>query len=353
MATFGGIFPRLHGIVVRRKFQCCVTVLCHGLRVFGILAPATSLSHCRYVHSSPECSAKNYLHKFSSKNKKRLWHEGTWHLPVENKPPGLLALMKQQKTEKRENNVRIKTLNVIMYHALTGLLGTSEVSEEVNELCIELSKVSVSSDFSVCRAYWLSSGNKDTDAEIDTVLQKHAPRFRHLMISHHVLGKVPPVVFLRDKEDAKRQEVEDLFAILQSEKDEVSSVETDISRELDTESPKETSTIQLPSIFGIDHAKINQQIFAYKKKMKTKVIETDSNEHSQRQQEQLAEIRKQNLQKKKMKKQKRASNDLSPQDYQLLSAMDSEEQEEMDFELSEELVECHEEEKPNSDVSQK
>lgn len=52
-----------------------------------------------------------------------------------------MALMKQQKAVKKESNVRMKTLNVILYDALTGLLGTSEVSDEVHELCIELSKV--------------------------------------------------------------------------------------------------------------------------------------------------------------------------------------------------------------------
>ncbi|XP_077348435.1 putative ribosome-binding factor A, mitochondrial isoform X2 [Lithobates pipiens] len=352
MATSSVIFPGLHRIVVRRGLQCCMTVLCHGSRVFGIPEPATSVSLCRYVHSSAGLSAKSFLYKFSSKNKKRIWHEDTWHPPMENKPPGLLALMKQQKAEKKENNVRIKTLNVILYDALTGLLDTSEVSDEVHELCIKLSKVSVSADFSVCRAYWLSSGSKDTDAEIDKVLQKSAPRFRHLMISHHVLGNVPPVVFLRDKEDAKRQEVEALFTLLQSEEDKVSSVKMDVSRKLDTEALKEVSAFQLP-FFGIDHAELNQQILAYKKKMKARVIEADSNEHSQRQLEQLAAIRKEKFQRIKMKKQKWSSYDLSPRDYQLLSAMDSEEQEEMDFELHADQVTILEEEEPNGDISQK
>lgn len=124
-------------------------------------------------------------------------------------------------------------------------------------------------------------------------------------------------------------------------------------RKLDTEALKEVSAFQLPNIFGIDHAELNQHIFAYKKKMKAKVIEADSNEHSQRQQEQLAAIRKQNFQRKQMKKQKRSDYDLGPQDYQLLSAMDAEEQEEMDFELHADQVNLLEEEEPNGDISQK
>ncbi|XP_018411798.1 PREDICTED: putative ribosome-binding factor A, mitochondrial [Nanorana parkeri] len=345
MATCSVILPRFRGIVVWREFPCCVRVLCLDPRALCMPLPAPG--HCRSVHLSPGLSGKSYLHKFSSKNKKKHWHDSTWQFPVENKPPGLLALIKQQRAEKAENNPRIKALNGILYDAITSLLRTSEVSEEVYDFCIELSKVSVSGDFSVCRAYWLSSGNKDTDDEIDKVLQTSAPRFRHLMISHHVLGNVPPVVFVRDKEDAKRRQVEDLFAVLQSEEDKVSSVETDVSRNLDTESLKEATVIQLPSIFGIDHAELNQQILAYKKKMKAIDVVTDSNEHSQRQKEQLAAIKKQSLLRKKMKTQKWSANDISPQDYLLVSAMDSDRQEELDFELHEDLVEWDEEEETN------
>ncbi|KAM5158232.1 putative ribosome-binding factor A, mitochondrial [Mantella aurantiaca] len=330
----GVIFNRM---VVWWEIPCCVRVLSHRSRVLGF--PAAAISHGRSVHTSLGLSAKNYLHKFSSKHKKRQWHYSTPHLPTENKSPGLLAMMKQKQAEKRGSNVRTNTLNGILYDALTSLLSTSEVSEEVYDLCIELSKVSVSSDFSVCRAYWLSSGNKDTDDEIEKLLQRYAPHFRHLMISYRVLGKVPTVVFVRDKEDVKRREVEDLFALLELEEKKVSSDKTEVSRKLDTEA----STFQMPSIFGIDHVELNQQILAFKKKMKCKVTETDSNEHSKRQQEQLAAIKKQNLQRKKLKKQKESAYDISPQDYQLISAMDSDIQKELDFEPYEDLVELEDE----------
>lgn len=124
-------------------------------------------------------------------------------------------------------------------------------------------------------------------------------------------------------------------------------------RKLDIQSVKDSSEVQFPSVFGIDHAELNQQILAYKKKVKSKVAETDSSKHAERQQEQLAAIRKQNLQRKKMKKLKGLDYDIGPQDYQLLSAMDSDTQKELDFEVYEDLVESDDDEKPDTERTQK
>ncbi|XP_068093112.1 putative ribosome-binding factor A, mitochondrial isoform X3 [Hyperolius riggenbachi] len=274
---------------------------------------------------------------------KKYWYDSPLKIPTNNKPPGLLALIKQSNKENRGNNMRIKTLNVVLYKALTGLLNTPEVSNEIYEHQIELSKVSLSEDFTVCRAYWLGSGNKDTDAEIEKLLQKYAPSFRHHMISHHVIGKVPPIVFVRDKEDAKRQEVEELLSLLQSEMKNDLSVEDDgVSRTLDFEYRTEDPTVQTPSMFGIDHTELDHQISEYKKKMKDAPIETDSNELRQQQQEQLAEIRKWDMERKKLKKIKKSKfSRESPKDYLLASEI---EEEESDSEQWEDRMECEEEE---------
>ncbi|KAM9308315.1 putative ribosome-binding factor A, mitochondrial [Gastrophryne carolinensis] len=344
MAASSGALPvwRL-GTAARRDLPCCLRMLWPGCLVTSTPA-LLSLPHRRFVHTSPALSAKNYLHRFSSKSKKRSWYDSPWYLPHNNAPSGLMALMKQQQKEKRGNNVRVKALNAILYEALSGLLSTSEVSDEVYNFQIELSKVAVSADFSVCRAYWMSSGNKDTDAQIDELLQKFAPRFRHLMISHHVLGHVPPVVFMRDKEDAKIQEVEELLTLLKFEDDTNASIKTDsASRDLDLKLQTEASVFHPPSMFGIDHTELERQIFEYKKKIKDKSAKPDSADLSQQQQLQLAEIRKQDIKRKKMKKQNKTVYDnLSPQDYILANNMDSERQE--DLESQDHLMELEEEE---------
>ncbi|KAE8598124.1 hypothetical protein XENTR_v10016732 [Xenopus tropicalis] len=262
-----------------------------------------------------------------------------------NKPASLASLMKVQRKEKREDSVRIRALNSILYKALTDLLQTSAISQEVCDLNVELSKVSVSADFLVCRAYWMTSGNLDTDNQIELVLQKYAPQFRHLMLTHQVLGSVPQVVFVRDKEDAMVQEVERLLAI--------ADFGENHDRELNSTSSGSTTVSQVTpaSMFGIDHADLNKQILDYKRKMKDRIKESDHSTLSLKQQEQLAEIRKQKMLKKKKHKGTVHDEVDSLENYLLSKYNDTypdeeavvAEENELDFELEEEIKELEEE----------
>ncbi|XP_073532795.1 putative ribosome-binding factor A, mitochondrial [Phyllobates terribilis] len=304
---------------------------------------ATPDQHRRCVHVSPALSAKSLLHKFSTKSKKKPWYDSSSLIRPNDKPHGLMSLMKAQQKENRGNNARVKILNSILYKALTGLLSTAEVCEQVFDLQIELSKVSVTVDFSVCRAYWVTSGNKETDVQIETVLQNYAPRFRHLLITHQVLGNVPTIVFLKDQECARRQEIEDLLATLDFGENNASTFKSDdIPSKLDSSSVAEVRMTPPPNMFGIDHVEFNKKIAEYKKRMKEKQVETMATEFSQQQQEQLAEIKKQKLLKKKMKKQRWAEpSRVDPQDYLLALDHDlySDNQEEYDTKLEEEMQE--------------
>ncbi|XP_063779362.1 putative ribosome-binding factor A, mitochondrial [Pseudophryne corroboree] len=343
MATSVTILRRFCRPVIWRDFPLFVWGSCSLSRVTITPLAAVTPHFYRCVHVSPALLAKSLIHKFSIKSKKKLWYDSPCYSRPDNQPQGLMSLMKQEQKEKRGNTVRIKALNAILYRALTGMLGTAEVSEEVFDLYIELSKVSVTFDVSVCRAYWKTSGNKDTDAEIEKVLQKYAARFRHLLITHQVLGRVPPILFLKDKEDAKIQEVEELLATLDFGDNYDTAIKCgDVPRTLDSESPSAVSAVSATSVFGIDHVELNKQIVDYKMKMKDRQMENDGIELSKQQQEQLAEIRKQKLLRKKMKKQKWAVQDyINPQDY-LLSA-DSDLYYEEESELQEDIDDLEEE----------
>ncbi|XP_053570799.1 putative ribosome-binding factor A, mitochondrial [Bombina bombina] len=310
-----------------------------------------SLSH-RQLHLSSALNRKNLLNKFSSKSKKKFWYDSSsLGNQFVNKPPLLASLMRVQRKEKREDSIRIRALNTILYKALTDLLKTSEVSQEVSDLNVELSKVSVSVDFSACRAYWITSGNDDRDSTIEKVLQKFAPRFRHLLITYQVLGSVPPVVFVRDKEDAMLQKVQELLAIADFGPDDVIQ-HADKTRELffpETEKPEYSDSVSpfpTNNMFGIDHEDLNRQIVDYKKKMKDRLKEHNVIGLSQQQQEQLEEIKKHKVLKKKLRKQKeslRYDDDVTPQKY-LLSKysdldMDEEEKDSSENELETELLE--------------
>ncbi|XP_053323079.1 putative ribosome-binding factor A, mitochondrial [Spea bombifrons] len=292
-----------------------------------------SVMQRRSLHLSPAALAKNMLNKFASKTKKKFWYDspsiGTQFV---NKPDSLLSLMKVQKKQRREDSIRMRALNSIMFKALTDLLSTPEVSQEVYNLNVELSKVCISADFSACRAYWITSGVAGTDNQVEEVLQKYAPRFRYLLLTHQVLGSVPPIVFVRDRENAMIQEVERLLAVADFGEDYGDSTSGGHSefRETSLEEISEASAPSSPSpdMFGIDHAYLNRQILEYKSKMKDHLSPPDSIGLSQQQQEQLAEIRRQKILKKKLKKQKaekREDDDITPQKYLLDKYIEEEE----------------------------
>ncbi|KAM4689399.1 putative ribosome-binding factor A, mitochondrial [Discoglossus pictus] len=309
----------------------------------------SSAHHASPLHLSAQMTAKNLLRKLASKSKKKFWYDSpSLGNQFINQPPSLVSLMKTQRKERREDNIRIRALNVILYKALTDLLSTSEVSQEVYDLNVELSKVSVTVDFSVCRAYWMTSGCTDTDSKIENILQKYAPRFRHLMLTQQVLGSVPPVVFVRDKEDAIKQEVEKLLSIADFGPDYDRSVQReDEIREFDSSEKHATSSLTPTSLFGIDHLDLNRQIGDYKKKMKDKVMEAEGVGLSQQHHEQLAELRKQKILKKKLKQKGavRDDSDVSPQKYlqSRYSELDIQEEATGEKDLESELQEAIEE----------
>ncbi|CAH2284540.1 ribosome-binding factor A, mitochondrial [Pelobates cultripes] len=309
------------GLPDGRECMCSVTPVCS----FQDASSCHVRPH-RALHVSSAMSAKNLLKKFASKTKKKFWYDspslGTHFV---KKPDSLLSLMKVQKKEHREDSIRMRTLNSILHKTLTDLLRTPEISNEIYNLNLELSKVSITADFSACRAYWITCGDVETDDQAEKVLTKSAPQFRHHLLTHQVLGSVPPIVFVRDKENAMIQEVERLLAMADFGEDYKTPVTQghDEIRELGNVSMEafDTSTEVPPSptssLFGIDHANLNRQILDYKHKMRDHETESDFTVLSQHQQEQLAEIRKQKILKKKMKKLKAKllDDDITPQRY--------------------------------------
>ncbi|MEE6464727.1 hypothetical protein FKM82_006336 [Ascaphus truei] len=277
----------------------CVWALASGSLSPPGPVPASLL--CRRMHLSSALTGKNLLNKFASKTKKKYWYDSP-------------------------------------------SLGNQFVS--------------VSVDFSVCRAYWRTAGSAEADAHIENVLHKYAPRFRHIMLTHQVLGSVPPVVFVRDKQDAVILEVAKLLAIADYGPDTDDSIlderelgELDPSLAKLSEASPKVSPFPTTSMFGIDHDDLNRQILDYKIKMKDKLKETPRIGLAQQQQEQLAELRKQNILKKKMKKKKKKGamydDNVTPQKYLLGTYgelnYDAEEEVSSEKELESELQEAIEE----------
>ncbi|XP_041102578.1 putative ribosome-binding factor A, mitochondrial [Polyodon spathula] len=260
-----------------------------------------------------QCGNKKLFKKFASKTKKKFWYESpTLGSKLMCKPSSLETVLKRTSSPQkgsREDSIRMRTLNTILYKAIADLMSTYEVSPQLFDLGVEISKVSLPLDFSSCRVYWKISGKSERDDLIQQVLEKSAPRIRYLLITRQVLGSVPPVTFIKDKQYAAISEVEKLleaadFGPEESTGDSMSLVNDQ----------RETSTSS--NLFGINHETLNRQIMEHKKRSTEKLTEPVDSSLTEQQQELLAEMRK----KKTIKKKKAKYNfddDITPETYLL------------------------------------
>uniref|UniRef100_A0A8C8RKU1 Ribosome binding factor A n=1 Tax=Pelusios castaneus TaxID=367368 RepID=A0A8C8RKU1_9SAUR len=268
--------------------------------------------------SAALCGAKSQLKKFASKTKKKFWYDSPTVGPDQvYKPSSLTSLLKATPQKPRkEDSIRKRILNALLYKAVTDLTTTCEVSQEFCDLRLELTKVSMAPDYSACRVYWSPAESEEEEDRIESILQKSAPRIRHLLITQQVLRNVPPIVFVKDKEAAAINEINRLLAIAdfgpEEEKDTLAENYISEAESSVTTSSSDTSALSIPyNLFGIDHKALYKQIMEYKKMKK---METGDIGWTEQQQKQLAEIRKH---KKKKKKKIRDPFETTPQKYLL------------------------------------
>ncbi|KAM6167793.1 putative ribosome-binding factor A, mitochondrial [Erethizon dorsatum] len=245
---------------------------CAGLRALrGSGDGARLLGPVRGLRgSAASCGSKNLLKKFASKTRKKFWYEGpSLGSHLIHKPSKLESLLKAtSKKTRKEDHVRLRSLNGLLYKALTDLLSTPEVSQEVYDLNVELSKVSLTTDFSACRVYWKTSLSADQNKHTEATLQKNAAYMRHLLMSQQTLRNVPPIVFVQDRRNALLAEVDQLLAVADfGPVDEADSSAQDHFRDPDALSPHDPPGPAAHSYpCGIDHNALNKQIMEYKRK---------------------------------------------------------------------------------------
>ncbi|EDL75237.1 rCG20569, isoform CRA_b [Rattus norvegicus] len=243
---------------------------CAGLQALrgsyrAALLPSSSLA----LHTSvTSCGSKNLLKKFASKTRKKFWYEApSLGSHLTHKPSKYEFLTKNTlKKTRKEDTIRLRVLNGLLHKSLTELLCTPEVSQEVYDLNVELSKVSVTPDFSACRVYWKTGVSAEQNRHTEAVLQRSATYMRHLLISQQTLRNVPPIVFVQDKRDIVLAEVDRLLAVADfgppDERDDLDGLRSP-DAQAPHDSPEPTTH---PNLCGIDHEALNKQIMEYKRK---------------------------------------------------------------------------------------
>ncbi|XP_049476253.1 putative ribosome-binding factor A, mitochondrial isoform X2 [Panthera uncia] len=203
---------------------------------------------------------------------KKFWYEGPSlgsHLMYKPSQLGFLTKTTSKKTRK-DDQVRLRALNGLLYKALTDLLCTPEVSQEICDLNVQLSKVSLTSDFSACRVYWRTTVSAEQNAHTEAVLRRSAAHMRHILMSQQTLRNVPPIVFLQDKGNAALAEVDWLLANAdfgppEEREDRVQSDARGCGA-LDAPSRSTQGPAACSSLCGIDHEALNRQIMEYKRR---------------------------------------------------------------------------------------
>ncbi|NWI21123.1 RBFA factor, partial [Crypturellus soui] len=259
------------------------------------------------------------------------------------KPTMLASGMKVDQIKfRKEDTIRCRVLNNLIYKAVTEMMSTCEISQELYDLKLEICKASVSmaSRFSACRIYWNPLSTMEKESYVESVLQKSAPRIRYLLKSQQIIGNVPPIVFIKDKEAAALKEVDELLSIADFGPPEENLPLNDSSK-TDSSATESSDLFVQSNLFGIDHELLNKQIMEYKRLKVPK--EPEGIAWMEQQEQQLSMIQKK---KKKKKAKKAADDDVTPQKY-LLDKYEAECLEESTQPVSDYELECELQEELN------
>ncbi|KAI5620592.1 putative ribosome-binding factor A, mitochondrial, partial [Silurus asotus] len=224
-----------------------------------------------------------------------------------------------------EDSSRVRTLNSILYKAISDLLSSHELHPEIPSYNVEITKVSLLADHTACRIYWKTSLSSNRDAQIQKILNKCAPRIRYLLVSQQILGSVPPLVFVLDKQYAALKEVENLLKIADygpgEDSEKIVLEDAENKPRISFHRTREHTVEKKRVVLGIDHDALYKQIEDYKQRFDPRDSDSQLNNSGSLTQEQLdllAEIRKQKLiEKKKRKAKKMKDDDITPKEFLL------------------------------------
>ncbi|KFQ72894.1 hypothetical protein N335_00688, partial [Phaethon lepturus] len=255
--------------------------------------------------------------------RKKFWYNSpTLGSKLMYKPTKFATVMKDDQTKTRkEDNIRLRVLNSLIHKAVADMMTTCEVNQELYDLKLEVCKakmfvflqVSLASNFSACRVYWNPGATTEKESYVESVLQKSAPRIRYLLTSQQILGNVPPIVFVKDKEAAAVKEIEELLSIADfGPTEEVETLSQNDSSKLFSSATQSSDSSMRSNLFGIDHELLNKQIMDYKRLKVSRDIESIA--WTEEQEQQLSKIRKKI---KKKKPKNFPDDDITPQKYLL------------------------------------
>lgn len=106
---------------------------------------------------------------------------------------------------------RMSHINRLFYETASQIVANGEL-----DVYFDITKVKVVPDFSNVLIYWEAKGTEE-DVETEKLLERKAGYLRSLMMKSNVVGRVPPLTFVKDKTYSRMMEIERLLRIAESQ----------------------------------------------------------------------------------------------------------------------------------------
>ncbi|XP_014361926.2 putative ribosome-binding factor A, mitochondrial isoform X1 [Papilio machaon] len=204
-----------------------------------------------------------------------------------NPMPSIKSLTKIKNEPGKRGIRRVAVLNKVFMKYITDIMSTGTVAINIVGKGIEISKVRVTPDFLTVNVFWVCKGDS-TDEETESLLNTIAGALRHELSTLRVMGEVPYIVFVKDKQEAQIADLDRRLTVADFGED---YTPTDVGHMLKTEftlntklSPEMKAKIaqleaELPvtedplpemthNVYGLDHALIMNRLLAARRRSK-------------------------------------------------------------------------------------
>lgn len=181
----------------------------------------TAASTTLRTASTPARQSKILRKLVTGKEKaKRRWYQDAPSTPKLITAASLSNPARQGKNAPR----RVHVLNKLFMKHITDLLATGESSDMIVGRGLQVSHVKVSADFNYVNVFWSTtspsavtaqnSGDvaSTTPVDMDAVLCSVAGRLRHELSQLRLMGEVPRIQFVRDRELSSTAQIDELLA---------------------------------------------------------------------------------------------------------------------------------------------
>lgn len=203
-----------------------------------------------------------FMNRFLKQSEpKRKWYK--------NKPPTALdfhSSLIKEKIPSIHAKRRMVVLNKLFMEHITDLMSTCEAASEFSERGVEITNVSISSDYKTLNVYWILEkvDDKNWPTTIEEVLEKNSYILRHELSQMRIISYVPIICFVKDKTISQAREIENRLASLDFDKDYIEAnnktIQLDITNDDETDHSNNSFQITLPEmrhdVLGLDHHRI-------------------------------------------------------------------------------------------------